>query len=312
MQTVKRKIVFVVLCCFGSLLCVHAQPALKATVDRNDILIGEQLKLTVTATLPKQDFFIKWIEIPDTLEHFELVEKSTIDSSFTNQKLTGLSQTLTFTSFDSGLFVLPSFNANFSPSTDDTTFNLVTDSFAVKVSYVADSTNTLRDIKTIREVNDAIPIWYWIAGAAGLLLLIGIGIWIYRHYKKGGKLLPTRSSLSAYQLAITELEKLKELDLSSPAAIKQYHTKLPEILKQYLAVKQGAFYGSSTTSEILILLNQKNFDKAMLSETAAALRCSDAVKFAKFIPERNESEKCSLSVKAVIDFVEQQSNNTKN
>jgi hypothetical protein len=312
MQTVTKKIILILVFCFGSLLFVQAQPSLKTTVDKNEILIGEQLKLKITATLPKQDFFIKWIEIPDSLQHFEVVEKSKIDSSFTNQKLTGLSQTITFTSFDSGKFVLPSFDVDFTPSTNDTSYSILTDSFTVNVGYVADSTQTLRDIKTIRDVKDEVPIWYWIAGAAGLLLLVLIGILLYRYFKKGGKILPARSSLSAYQNAITELEKLKQSDLSSPAGIKQYHSRLPEILKQYLAAKQGAFYGSSTTSEMLILLNQKNINRETVSKTAAALRCSDAVKFAKYLPATGESESCRLDVKEAIDFVEQQSDNTKN
>ncbi|MBL0355958.1 MAG: DUF4381 family protein [Chitinophagaceae bacterium] len=297
--------------CFGSLLFVQAQPSLKATIDKNAILIGEQLTLKITATLPKQDFFIKWIEMPDSLEHFEVVEKSIIDSSFTNQKLTGLSQTITFTSFDSGKFVIPQLDASFTPSANDTSFNLLTDSFAVAVAYLADSTNTVRDIKTIWEVKDEIPTWYWIAGVTALLLLILIGYWLYKRYKNSGTILPRGSFLSAYQQAINELEKLKQSDLSSASAIKQYHSRLPEILKQYLAVKQGAFYGSNTTSEMLILLNQKNFDKTMLSKTAASLRCSDAVKFAKYQPAADESETCRLDIKEAIDFVEQQSNNIK-
>jgi len=310
MQTITKKLVLLLMICIGSLLFAVAQPSMTATIDKNQILIGEQFKLTITATLPKQDFFIKWIELPDSLPHFEVLDKSRIDSSFTNQKLTSLTQTITFTSFDSGKFSLPPFNADFTPATNDTSYNLYTDSFAVNVGYLADSTQTLRDIKTIREVKDEIPWPYWILGAAVLTILILIGIWLFRRYQKIGKFLPKKySSSTPYQQAMDELEKLKQSDLSSAAGIKQYHSKLPEILKQYLAAKQGAFYGSSTTSEMLILLNQKNLNRETVSKTAAALRCSDAVKFAKYLPASSESERCRLDIKEAIDFTEQQSNN---
>lgn len=312
MQTVTKKLVLLLVCCVGSLLCANAQPSLKATVDKSDLLIGEQFKLKIVATLPRQDFFIRWIEIPDSLQHFEIVERSAIDSSFTRQKLTGLTQTITFTSFDSGKWIMPSFNASFSPSSGDSTVNLFTDSFSVAVGYLADSTKTLRDIKTIRDVTEDIPIWYWIAGAAGLLLLLLIVFLLYRYFKKGPKLSASKNSLSAYQHAIRELEKLKQFDLSSPVQVKQYHSRLPEILKQYLAAKQGSFYGSSTTSEMLILLNQKNINRDTVTKVAAALRCSDAVKFAKYLPAAPESEICRLNVREAIDFAEQQSNNHKN
>lgn len=312
MQAVTKKLILLLVCCVGSLLCVKAQPSLRAVLDKSDILIGEQFKLKIVATLPRQDFFIRWIEIPDSLQHFEIVERSAIDSSFTRQKLTGLTQTITFTSFDSGKWVMPSFNASFSPSSGDSTVNLFTDSFSVAVGYLADSTQALRDIKAIREVTDEVPVWYWIAGAAGLLLLLLIVYRLYNYFKKRRKLLPSKNALSAYQNAIAELEKLKQSDLSSPAQVKQYHTRLPEILKQYLAAKQGSFYGSNTTSEMLILLNQKGINRDIVTKVAAALRCSDAVKFARYLPAVQESESCRLNVREAIDFAEQQSNNHKN
>ncbi len=311
MEILKRKIILLVLFCWGSFLLVHAQPSLKTTIDKNEILIGEQIKFEVEAHFPKQDFFVKWIALPDTLQHFEVVDKSKVDSVFTNQKLTGLSQTFTLTSFDSGKWVLPAFDIDFNPASGDTTFNLYTDSFPVTVSFQADTTNIIRDIKTIRAVKDDIPMWYWIAGAAALILFILIAAWLYRRYKTGKKLLPSRSSMSAYQQAIIELEKLKQLNLSVPAEIKIYHTQLADILKQYLSLKKGTDYGSITTSDILILINENGMDKDGLSKAAAALRCSNAVKFAKYLPVQKESEESLQSIKEVINFTEQSTVNNK-
>lgn len=305
METPKRKIALVSVFCFSILINASAQPSLKTTIDRKGILIGEQIKIKVTATLPKQDFFVKWIEIPDSLQHFEVVEKSKIDSTFSNQKLTGLSQTLTFTSFDSGKWTMPQFNIDFNPSNGDKPYNLYTDSFPVSVSYQPDTTNILRDIKTIRDVKEETPIWYWIAAGAGLLLLIVLGAWLYFYLKKRKRQVSVRPALSAYQQAVKDLEKLKQLNLSDAAAVKLFHTKLSEILKQYLAAKQGTYFISSTTAEVLILLNEKGLDKKMLSKTAEAMRCNDAAKFAKYIPSLQQSEESWQAIKQAIDFTEQ-------
>lgn len=300
----KRKIAWVFVFCFSNLLHSFAQPSLKTTVDKNEILIGEHIKIKVVATIPHQDFFVKWIEIPDSLQHFEVVEKSKIDSTFTNQKLTGLSQTLTFTGFDSGKWVIPQFNIDFNPSNGDKPYNLYTDSFPVTVAYQPDTANIVRDIKPIRDVKKAIPIWYWIVSVALLLLLIALGIWLYFYFKKRNKQLPVRSALSAYQQAVKDLEKLKQLNLSDAAGIKVYHTRLTEILKEYLSDKQGPDFISSTTGEVLILLNQKGMDKAMLSKTAEAMRSGDAAKFAKYIPSAEENEESWKAIKQAIDFIE--------
>lgn len=301
----QKKIALVVVFCFSILIHAFAQPSLTTTIDKTGILIGEQVKLKVVATLPKQDFFVKWIEIPDSLQHFEVVEKSKIDSAFTNQKLTRLSQTLTFTSFDSGKWVLPQFNIDFNPSNGDSAYNLYTDSFAITVAYQQDTTNVLRDIKNIREVQEEKPVWYWIVLAAGLLLITVLAIVLYYYVKKRKKIIPVGPVLSPYQQAVQGLEKIKQLDLSDAAGTKTYHTKLTEILKQYLSARQGPDFTSSTTAEVLMLLNQKGMDKAMLSATAEAMRCGDAAKFAKFIPSVKESEQSWKAIKQAIDFTEQ-------
>jgi hypothetical protein len=306
----QTKIALAFVFCFSIVLNAFAQPSLKTSIDKTDILIGEQVKVKVVATLPRQDFFVKWIEIPDSLQHFEVVEKSKIDSGFTNQKLTRLSQTLTFTSFDSGKWVLPQFNIDFNPSNGDSAYNLYTDSFAIVVSYQQDTTNIIRDIKTIRDVKEEKPLWYWVAAGAGLLLVIALAAWLYYYLKKRKKAAPVGPVLSPYQQAIKELEKIQQLDLSDAAGVKTYHAKLTEVLKQYLASRQGDDFTSSTTAEVLMLLNQKGMDKAMLSKTAEAMRCSDAAKFAKFIPSAEESKESWKAIRQAIDFTEQLHNKT--
>ena len=97
----RKLLLTVMMSCLAFFLSV-AQPVVKTTVDKDEILIGQQFNLKVQATFSGDDFFIKWINVPDSLQHFELIQKSKIDSTFANQQLSGLSQTFTFTSFDSG------------------------------------------------------------------------------------------------------------------------------------------------------------------------------------------------------------------
>ncbi len=306
-----KKTAWLVVFCFSSLMQAFAQPSIKTTIDKNGILIGEQLKLKVVATLPKQDFFVKWVDIPDSLGHFDIVEKSKIDSTFTNQKLIRLSQTITLTSFDSGKWVMPSFDIDFNPVNGDSAYHFFTDTFPVTVSYQPDSSNIIRDIKPVREANEEKPIWYWIVAAVGVLVLIVLGVWLYYYLKKKKKPVIKGPSLTAYQQAMQGMEKLKQVDLSDTAGIKIYHTKLTEILKEYLSDKQGPYFTSSTTAEVLMLLNQQGLDKTNLTKTAEALRCSDAAKFAKYIPVVQESEASWAAIKYAIDFSEQLNSKTE-
>jgi len=296
-------IISVLYCCCGFDF-VWAQPVVSATMDNNKILIGEPVHLKVTATIPRQDFFVKWLAVPDTLQHFELVEQSKIDSVFHNQKLSSLTQTFTFTSFDSGRWTLPSFTIDLNPVNGDSAYHLFTDTFSVDVSYQADTTQALKDIKDIRAVKDDIPLWYWIAGVAGLLLLIGFGTWLYFHLRGKKPQQAQRDLLTPYQQALQALGQLQQLNLQNNDALKQYYTGLSSILKTYLSAIRRINYISSTTGEVLVQLRQEGLHTDEISKAAAALRCGDAVKFAKYLPSAEENADSWNAVKNSIDNIE--------
>lgn len=311
MDKIKQKIILVLYFCMGSFLLIHAQPSLQTTVDKNVILIGSQFKLKVQASFQQDAFFVRWLTLPDSLQHFEVIDKTTIDSIYTNDKLTGLAQTFTLTSFDSGKWLLPSFNIKFNSTKAGTTLDLLTDSLPVTVAFQKDTSTILRDIKAIREVEVTDYFWYWVAGGITLLLLILLAVWVYFRKKKAKPFSPARSAASAYRNAVNELEKLKRLNLSAPADIKTYHSRLAEILKQYLSDKKATGYGSKTTGDILILLKENNIDQEQLSKTATALRCSDAVKFAKYLPGQIESDQSFQSIKQTIEITEHSNTDNK-
>ncbi len=304
-----RKIALAFVFCFSSFITILAQPTVRSTIDKKDILIGQQIKLQVVADIPGEDFFVKWVEIPDSLRHFELVEKTTIDSVFKNQKLAKLSQTFTFTSFDSGKWILPAFEIHFNPSSGGESFNFSTDTFSIDVSYRADSTTVLKDIKDIREASSFSTLQFWLIILFGLIA-VGLLAWlIYALIRKSKmKNVAAQKSLSPYQYAMIELDRLKQFNLTEAAAVKMFHTKLTEILKTYLSSIHGEYFISSTTPEVLILLNQKSMDKIVITKTAEALRRSDAAKFAKYVPLQEENEQSWLTVKQVIELTEKLQN----
>jgi len=300
-----RKIALALVFCCISFVAVIAQPAVRTTIDKKDIVIGQQIKLQVVADMPRQDFFVKWLTIPASIPHFDLVEKSTIDSVFENRQLVKLSQTFTFTSFDSGKWTLPACEIHFNPSSGGAPFNFLTDSFSIDVSYRADSTTVLKDIKDIREVPAFSSLQFWLILVTGLLVLGLIAWLIYGLLKKNKNSIVVPKDLPPYQYAMIELDRLKQLNLAEATTVKIYHTRLTEILKTYLSSIHGEYFISSTTPEVLMLLNQKSLDRTMLSKTADAVRRSDAAKFAKYIPLQEESEQSWLTVKQVIELTEQ-------
>jgi hypothetical protein len=313
MDNWKMRIFFLtgMMVCFSFLLS-DAQPLVKTSVDKSEILIGDQFKLTIEAKFSPDDYKINWPVIPDSLHHFEVINRGRLDSVYNDNLLSGIVQTLTLTSFDSGKWVLPTFLVNIKPAKEDTTYILFTDSLPITVAFAqGDTTNQLKDIKPIREADSINTMWYWIGSGVLLVALIIFLIWFYRYWKRNKGTVPFKVKTSSYEQAIKELEYLNGYNLADPVQIKIVHSKLAEILKQYLSQTQKINYHNKTTGDILILLSDQSPDKELPAKAAASLRCGDAVKFAKYLPPVVESEVCIQSIKEIINTMHQHSSNSK-
>jgi hypothetical protein len=88
-----------------------------------------------------------------------------------------------------------------------------------------------------------------------------------------------------------------------------YHTKLAAIFKNYLGRKQQVNLLNKTTGDLLISMSKINLSPGNISDLATALRCTDAVKFAKYLPLSNESEDCLIKIKETINLTEHKSQN---
>ena len=286
------------------------QPTVQMVVDKNSILIGEQFKYVVKAIFPAQ-YRVAWMNVPDSIYHFEVTGRSKIDSSAENNKNV-LQQTITFTSFDSGIWKTPAFLISFENVTEKKTIRLYTDSVAINVGYSPpDSTNQLRDIKPIREVSVMDYTWYYIVGGILLLLLASTLVWWYFKKRKKKVKEVFASSLSPYEEAMRSLEKLSQLNLQNPEEIKQYHSHLAVTLKRFISRKQHQDHMNKTSGDVLILLTVVELPKENKSDLAAALRCGDAVKFAKYLPAPPESEGCLTKIKSSIYIIQNSIPNTK-
>lgn len=248
---------------------------------------------------------VTWFSVPDSFNHFEVVIRGRIDTVEKNGMFT-CRQTLTLTSFDSGINTIPSLAVNFDPFDSDSTLNLFTDSIQVNVLFSPmDSTATFHDIKTIIEVKNEIPFWMWIGGAALLILLIVLIIYLIKYLKNRKKNVSLFSSkLTPFDEAMQSLSLLQKEELVRKREVKQFHIKLGDIFKKYISRKTGRNIFILTSSDILILLNNTLLSKVDTSLVAGNLRMTDAVKFAKYSPPAAESEVSFINTKNSIEQIE--------
>ncbi|MBN8860504.1 MAG: hypothetical protein J0H29_19085 [Sphingobacteriales bacterium] len=260
------------------------QASLHTTVNKDRLLIGEQVKLDIICKLPAGASISGWVNLPDTFNHLEIVDRSPIDSSLEGSVKT-YRQSFTITGFDSGVWVVPPVAL----MADKQKISSAPLSLAVVPVHLTDS--AYHDIRDIIDV----PVketswWYWIAGALSLIL-IGILVWLWMRLRKRTALplKPVEVKGSPLEEALQQLNELKKAGYIERGEWKPYYSTLTGIFKNYNERRYWSGFLQKTTDEILVTLNQ-GLPKDLISVLAGTLRVADAVKFAKYRPEAGQAE----------------------
>jgi hypothetical protein len=266
-------------CCTFS----FSQVSVKASVDRDKILIGEPVRLTLQAYTPLGEP-VTWFAL-DTIPGFEVIEKGKLDTS-ENVDGKKLEQTLIITSFDSGAVQFPPLSV----MVGDRSY--FTDSLTIDVAYSNFDPNAdYRDIKEIVEVeNPSMRYVPWVIGAV-TLLCIGLITWLlWKRRRRAGKATIVTSNLTPYEEAMEALDLLKQMDWREPGATKIYYTQLNDILRVFLLRKLHMSSLEKTNDELILHLHELGLNKDSFIKLAQALRMSDFVKFARYQPQKADND----------------------
>jgi len=261
------------------------------TADKQAILIGEPIRLTLTVrSTPGNPLFV---EVPDSLTHFEVLSRGKVDT-VASKDLLQFQQVITVTSYDSGHWMIPSFSL--------TGTDIVTDSLPVDVGFLPmKPQDQLRDIKDIILVKATIP-WLLMAfSAAVLIVLVVLFIRALRARKAGVSAKAAAPLEPPYEEALASLEALN-MPVAS-ADIKPYYTRLDAIFKRYLSRAYGWKTSQFTTTDLLIHLQDTVTDREERSAIAETLRLEDAVKFARFFPGNELHLRAQAQVRKAIDIL---------
>lgn len=267
---------------------------IKASIDRNKIFIGEQIKLKIAVEGGKAG--MRWFSFPDSINHFEIVKKSKIDTVL-NGSYTNYYQTLAITSFDSGRWQFPAISlAGVSQSAPPITIDVL----PVDVSKMQDY-NDIKDIEDVKQETD-----WTIIGiiSAATLLSIAVLIWLFMKKKKVPSKKPVLAgNISPLDWALAELNKLKEQSVNTPAEIKKYYSALTDISRSFFNKQFNQHSLQQTTDEWMVNLQPLAVDNDTKTSFFQFLRLADTVKFAKYQPPARENQTSVEVIKTMLQKV---------
>jgi hypothetical protein len=281
----------------GNMTFAQETPSIKASVDKNQILIGEPLRFIIDVRSP----MVSGNQLPqfDSIPHFEIIEKANRDSLIS---ASGASYHLEWklTSFDSGTRMIPALSVVIGKQV------YKTDSLPIEVSYGdVDTTKDYHDIRGIIDLeNPDVKYIPWVVAAVTVIALF-LFIWFFRRPFTKEQIVEetVKSRISSLDEALASLEQLKKMIHDDPSSVKKYYSGLHDTLRIYLNRHLGLVTMEKTSEEIIISLSDMRMEREEFSKLTAALRMGDFVKFAKYVPGPNENDNNLEIIRSAIMFI---------
>ncbi len=259
----------------------------RSWVDSPRMMLGMPNVWHVRLRIPPQSH----LEIlpSDSLQGLEWWGRPQVDTDSTALPLT-LHVRIPFSGFDSGIHQLA---AQWILQHQGTTTSLPVPPPKVHIYWPnIDTSKGLRPIHPVMSLpaNTATPLlpsrnrWIW-SILIGILLLAGIGWWLYQRRHKIS--LPLEQQLSPYEYARHRLQILQRQKKWQKGNVWAYYTELSHIVRKFLEDEYQLPILEIPSSEISTSLHQKNIDgdyKTLLQ----FLQRTDMVKFARHQPTEQQ------------------------
>ena len=275
-----------------------------AQIDSTVMWIGHQTPLTFEVS-QSPDVHVAFPlfsdEIPGGLE---IVRRVQIDTTFAADGLLQVRHRYIVTAFEDSLYFVPPFPF---VAGGDTIWSRAMSLRVLQPFELDPENNAITDIKG----NFSVP-FYW--GRIIRIVLLVLLIWvilaivlyfIMKYVVKKPILITEKPEpkIPPYIEAMTGLNRIKDEKSWQQGRLKEYYTELTEVIRVYIGRVFEINAMEMTSEEIIDTLRYMRRDhKEAYSKLQSILQISDLVKFAKWIPTPDESEK---SLKDAYSFVEQ-------
>lgn len=261
-------------------------------LNKDTIKIGEHLKLILSFNTTEEN--ILWPKFEEILpDGVEILKKSEIDTFLNNSqnKLYTYSQNILITVWDSGKFILPEVMINDKIRTRPITINVL--------SVNIEKESKEKDIKSI--LNEPFNI-YDILPFVLIIIIFGFIFYFIRKliYKKKKEKVIVKNEVPCDIEALKKLKSLKESSFLEKKMIKEYHSRISEIIRTYLEKRFRFLAMELTTDEIIENLDRKGIDRELLGQLSLILKRADLAKFAKSKPIDSESKESLLLSEDII------------
>ncbi len=291
-----------------------AQNVATVSLDTNKADIGTHLKMNLQIETDNKNI-VFFPAFSDSLKNIEFIDQGKIDTAF--NKKTGrqtLSKTVVFTVFEAGVYTFPPMPFYvLIPGTTNPSEILTNELQLTIEAPEIDMNAEIKDIQNIIEIT----FWdifkefckeHYVALIIALVaaLLIGFGIFFYIRYKQNRPIFfAPKPAIPPHIMALEQLEKLRQEKLWQNNLVKEYYTRLTDILREYLENGLRINAQEMISDEIIYNLELTDIPNKteLISTIRHTLSTADFVKFAKSNPLPDEHDRCFTDVENFIKTI---------
>mgnify|MGYP006278135445 CR=1 FL=1 len=278
------------LCFFALTAWAQEEITVESMVDRDQILIGDVITYSVQVSYaPAVE--VQMPSLAENLGMFEIREYEVIEPKKVDDRMETRTDYLIST-FDTGEFEIPELEIMYRSQNDSAWQSIKTEPITIRVeSLNPDEAGDIRDIKPPKTPPRDYRAYILWGLLALLVIAIAVFIWYYLKRRREGKpILPTRTKppRPAHEVALEQLDALTETNLLADGEIKEYYTRLSEIIRQYIEHRYFIYATEMTTTQLLGTMRDEGIKEAHVDQLHTFLLRCDMVKFAKYLPSDEE------------------------
>jgi hypothetical protein len=281
--------------------------SVESHVDRATITIGDRIIYTLMVTTDPE-VKLKPLALGSNLGAFEVKDYKIYDPQKTKDGRIINKSEYIITTFTTGEYVIPPIAIDYTDAQGERK-EIKSEPLFILVKSVGASESDQEDIRGLKPPIDIRGGYWAYLLVLPILAVLAAGVFLYyRHKSKGLTLseIPEEMRKPAWEVALFELDSLRDSDLLKKRQIKRYFTILSDIVRKYLERRYGISALDRTTEEIRGEMRKLKSRQETAELTFSLLLFSDLVKFAKYIPSTQETEKGLDDAYSIVNLTKQE------
>ncbi len=159
----------------------------------------------------------------------------------------------------------------------------------------------IRDIKNPMPVPRSLLPYVLFSG----LFVAGMVVAVYLYARKLKHPVETAPEITMqrppHEVAYDELRKIEQMDLVAKGEMKEYYTRVSDVIRTYIEERYEVAALELTTGKLLETLAAQQLPKEHIAQIGGFLRSCDFVKFAQYQPSVSEAQEVLQQARDIID-----------